>query len=62
MTRLKIKVQPTLCLAYDTKDKGDFFFVICRRGLSVLLDRKLIAGEEFLISVEVKPILADPSC
>ncbi len=54
--KLKIKVQATLCTAYDVKDNGDFVFVVCRRGLSQLLGRRLKSEEEFVVDILIKEI------
>ena len=59
-TQLKVKVQPSLCLAYETKDDGRFFFVLCRLGLSALMGRRLKTGEEFLIDVAITEVEDGP--
>jgi len=55
-TKLKINVQATLCTAHEAKDSGDFVFVICRRGLSRALGRRLQAGEKFIVDIVIREV------
>ena len=52
--KLKLRVQRHLVVAWREDDSGEWFFTLCRTGLSEMLGERLKPGEEYTIEVSGK--------
>ena len=51
--KLVCKVQHSLVVAHVQGDSGEFFFVLCRRGLEKVLKRKFKLRETFIMDTQL---------
>ena len=56
---IRVKVQRHLAVGHIADDSGDWVFTVCRSGLSDLVGRRLIPGEEVVLDMEAEELLND---
>ena len=53
---VKCRVQRSLVVAHVAEDDGDMVFVICRRGLEKVLNKRLAVGQKLTLKINLQDI------